>query len=103
MKTMNDSDQSYRNNVSVYSEEYEIAGNVIVKHKSYYLVFDINGKHYEEEIIAIGPEATRVVDVLAEWKLEECLAILEMEKVYAGICSKKTKKLEQTDAEKKDS
>lgn len=72
----------------VYSDKFDEEAAVVVRHKSYYLLFDKNGNTYEEEIIPVKSESTRYIDILAKWKFDELLSRLAMEDVYETIYSK---------------
>ena len=73
----------------ITSEKYNIDAVVSIRHKTYWLTFVRNGKTYEDEIIPVKQEASRLIQELAKWKLDECIEKLIMEDVYETIHSKK--------------
>lgn len=72
----------------VVSGRYGVQASIRVKHKHFWLSFQRNGKTYEGDILAVSKDAFKFLDTLAEWKLNEILAKLEMEDAYAAIYSK---------------
>lgn len=70
---------------SVVSEKYDISATIHVKHKCFCLSFQRKGKTCEAEILAIGKDAFRYLDTLAQWKLNEVLEKLNMEDAYESI------------------
>lgn len=72
----------------IHSEKYNTHASIIIKHKTYYLSFEINGNTYEDPIIPVNQEATKVIEELAKWKLEEQLSKLTMEAAYETIYAK---------------
>lgn len=69
----------------VVSDRYGVCADITVKHKCFWLNFQIDGKHYTSEILPVGQEAFRYLEVLAVWKLDEILAQLEMEGAYESV------------------
>lgn len=72
---------------SVFSKKYNVTANAIIKHKSYYIVFDRNGKQYCYEVIPAKKEATTYIEELAVWKLNEEISKLELEAAYEFLHS----------------
>jgi lambda repressor-like predicted transcriptional regulator len=89
--TMNELYDMCRYACQVYSEKYHIPATVTVRHKIYCLSFQKDGETYEDEILPVKREATRCIETLALWKLEEHLSELEMEAAYETLLSKKTR------------
>ena len=83
--TMDELYQLCRYTCDVFSEKYKESGKVIVKHKTYYLIFYKNGIRYEDEILPVKREATSVIQELAKWTLEEHLSKIMMEDAYEAI------------------
>lgn len=71
--------------LEITSQKYQTTAEVVVRQKHYHLLFERNGKKYDDDIIPVKQEATQYIDILAEWKLEEHLAMLVMEEAYESV------------------
>lgn len=69
----------------VVSSRYGVFADITVKHKCFFLSFQMDGKQHTSEILPVKQEAFRYLETLAEWKLDEILAQLEMERAYEAI------------------
>ncbi|WP_308609461.1 hypothetical protein [uncultured Eubacterium sp.] len=60
---------------------------MIIKHKSYFIIFNRNGKQYCYEVIPVKKDATKYIEELAVWKLNEEISKLELEAAYESLHS----------------
>ena len=89
--TMNELYKICMNTCLIHSDKFDSSAAVIVKHKTYYLSFNKNGKVYEEKILPVKHEATKYIEILAQWKLDEVLSHIAIEDAYETIHSKTTR------------
>ena len=69
----------------VFSERYNVYGDVLIRQKSFYIVFCQSGKKYTREVMPVKHESTLYIDILAQWKLDEELSKLELEAAYESL------------------
>lgn len=69
----------------VFSEKYNVYGDVLIRQKSFYIVFCQSGKKYTREVMPVKHESTLYIDILAQWKLDEELSKLELEAAYESL------------------
>lgn len=69
----------------VVSGRYGVSADITVKHKCFFLSFQMDGKQHTSEILPVKQESFRYLETLAEWKLDEILAQLEMENACEAI------------------
>lgn len=72
----------------VFSDKYGIPADIQVKHKTFQLSFQRNGKIYESEIAPVHKVSFQYLDTLAEWKLNEMIGKITMEEIYESILAK---------------
>ncbi len=68
----------------VFSEKHGVRGEVFVRNKTYFLLFEYHNKKYREELYPVKKEATMFIDTIAVWQMEERIADIEMEEAYAA-------------------
>ena len=64
---------------------YNVYGDVLIRQKSFYIVFCQSGKKYTREVMPVKHESTLYIDILAQWKLDEELSKLELEAAYESL------------------
>lgn len=69
----------------VFSERYNVYGDVLIRQKSFYIVFCQSGKKYTREVMPVKHESILYIDILAQWKLDEELSKLELEAAYESL------------------
>lgn len=72
-----------KNNISVYKLSKK--SDVLIRQKSFYIVFCQSGKKYTREVMPVKHESTLYIDILAQWKLDEELSKLELEAAYESL------------------
>lgn len=70
---------------NIYSNKNKLSAEIQINKKKYWLSFKRKGREYRTEILPITSDATTYIDVLAEWKLDEEIAKLELEEAYETI------------------
>lgn len=58
---------------------------MLIRQKSFYIVFCQSGKKYTREVMPVKHESTLYIDILAQWKLDEELSKLELEAAYESL------------------
>lgn len=69
--------------MAVETDVYQTRGSVCVRNKTYYVVFDYHGIHYDEKLYPVKQDTTIFIRDIALGRMEDIIEDIEMEEACA--------------------